>query len=200
MNLPTGARGQFMAVAILATLVLLAYQFIALPGLQAYEERVETIEDTERTIRRYRHLLAQAPTLEAFRERYLSEQPLAPLLLTGDNPALSGAALQQQLQDLAGRHGVRVLSLRIRPTEADGQFQRIAVEARMQSDMTGLRDLLFALEQNEPYLFVENLAIRNRPQRRRRGGANTTESLLDTRLVIYGLRAPALSAVGGMGR
>jgi general secretion pathway protein M len=199
MTLPTGIRGQFMAVALLAIMVLLAYQFVALPAFDAYRARDEAIEDTERAIRRYRNLLAQEPALVAFNDRYASQQPLAPLLLPGSNPALSGAALQQQLQDLAAQHGVRVLSLRIRQAELDGRFERIAVEARMQSDMAGLRDLLFDVEQSEPYLFVENLAVRTRPQRRR-GANQPSRSTLDTRLVVYGLRSPTLAVAREPGR
>ena len=199
MTLPTGLRGQFMAVALLLILLLLAYQFVGLPVLNAYQARSQAIEDTERTIRRYRNLLAQEPVLRSFSERYASQRPLAPLLLPGSNPALSGAALQQQLQDLAGRHDVRVLSLRVRQTEEDGLFERIAVEARMQSDMRGLRDLLFDIEQSEPYLFVENLAVRSRPRRRRRA-TQASGDILDTRLLVYGLRAPRVAGVTEPGR
>jgi hypothetical protein len=199
MTLPTGVRGQFMAVALLLILLLLAYQFIGLPLLDAYQARSQAIEDTERTIRRYRNLLAQEPALRAFSERYASQRPLAPLLLPGGNPALSGAALQQQLQDLAGQHDVRVLSLRVRQTEEDGLFERIAVEARMQSDITGLRDLLYDIEQSEPYLFVENLAVRSRPQRRR-SSTQASRDVLDTRLLVYGLRSPRQAIVTEPGR
>ncbi len=194
MTLPTGRRGQFMAVAILLILLLLSYQLVALPAFEAFYEREDAIQDTQNQIRRYRHLLAQAPALESFSERYARQQPLTPLLLTGNNPALAGAVLQQSLQDLAARHQVRVLSLRTRPAEEESHFERIAVEARMQSNIIGLRDLLYDIEQAEPYLFVENLAIRTRPQRRRRTGQDT-QSLLDTRLVVYGLRSPALTAM-----
>ena len=194
MTLPTGLRGQFMAVAILLILVLLSYQLVARPAFKAYQAREEAILETRHAIRRYRHLLAQAAALESFNERYVREQPLAPLLLPGNNPALAGAALQQRLQDLAAQHQVRLLSLRTRPAEEDGGFQRIAVEARMQSNITGLRDLLYDIEQAEPYLFVDSLAIRNRPQRSRRTGQDR-QSLLDTRLVVYGLRSPALTAM-----
>jgi general secretion pathway protein M len=189
MTLPTGIRGQLVAIGLLLIVLLLAYRFVALPAFSAYEARQESIEDTQRAVRRYRQLLAQAPALEAFSERYRSQSPLAPLLLPGDNPALSGAALQQRLQDLARQHDVRVLSLRIRPTEEDGRFERVGVEVRMQSDMTGLRDLLYDIEQSTPYLFVDSLAVRTRPQRRR-GTVPQATHVLDTRLVVFGLRSP----------
>jgi general secretion pathway protein M len=199
MTLPTGIRGQLVAIALLLIVLLLAYQFVALPAFSAYEARQESIADTQRAVRRYRQLLAQAPALEAFSERFRSQSPLAALLLPGDNPALSGAALQQRLQDLARQYDVRVLSLRIRPTEEDGRFERVGVEVRMQSDMTGLRDLLYEIEQSTPYLFVDSLAVRTRPQRRR-GTVAQAARVLDTRLVVSGLRSPGVASPMEPGR
>ena len=140
-----------------------------------------------RAMDRYHQLIAQAPELEALIDRDRREQPLAPLLLPGSSPALAAAELQQRLQELAAAHDVRVLSLRVRSTERDGSFERIAIEARMQSKMPGLRDLLNEIEQGTPYLFVETLSVRSRPQRRR--GAPST-SALEARLVVSGLRLP----------
>jgi general secretion pathway protein M len=199
MTLPTGIRGQLVAIALLLIVLLLAYQFVALPAFSAYEARQESIADTQRAVRRYRQLLAQAPALEAFSERFRSQSPLAALLLPGDNPALSGAALQQRLQDLARQYDVRVLSLRIRPAEEDGRFERVGVEVRMQSDMTGLRDLLYEIEQSTPYLFVDSLAVRTRPQRRR-GTVAQAGRVLDTRLVVSGLRSPGVASPMEPGR
>jgi general secretion pathway protein M len=193
VTLPTGPRGQFVAAAILLILVLLAYQFIVVPTVGAYQARAEAIQDKERAVRRYRQLLAQAPRLQAFNARLEQQQPVAGLLLPGDNPALSGAALQQRLQDLAGQHGVRILSLRIRPAEGDGQFERIPVEVRMQTDTQGLRGLLYEIDRSTPYLFVDSLSLRTRSQRRR-NTRRTVDGMIDGRLVVYGLRSPALFA------
>jgi general secretion pathway protein M len=193
MTLPSGVRGQLVAVAILIIMVLLAYRLAVVPLVDRYQSRQAEITDMRTAIDRYQRLIAQAPALEAFDAQYRRQQPLAPLLLPGGNPALAGAALQQRLQDIAAGVDVRILSQRIRPPATDGEFERIGVEARLQSDVTGLRDLLLAIEQNTPFLFVDSLSIRSRAQRSRRG-VTARQDIIDTRLVIAGLRAPGSPA------
>ena len=196
MNLPTGRRGQLVALGILVILVILAIEFVVLPLQAAYQERQEAIVDMQRQVTRYRQLIAQAPQLQALSARDDRARPLAPLLLAGSNAALAGAELQQRLQTLASAYDVRILSLRVRPAEVDGSFERVSVDARMQSELPGLRNLLFDIEQAEPYLFVDTLSVRTRP-RRRRGAA---PSGLEARLVVSGLRAPIDPIVDGAPR
>lgn len=196
MNLPTGRRGQLVAVGILAILVILGVEFVVMPLQAAYQERQEAIADMQQRVTRYRQLIAQAPQLQALGARDERAKPLAPLLLAGTNAALAGAELQQRLQTLASAHGVRILSLRVRPAEAEGSFERVSVDARMQSELPGLRDLLFDIEQGEPYLFVDTLSVRTRPQRRR----GAAPSGLEARLVVSGLRAPSDPIADGASR
>lgn len=193
MNLPTGRRGQLAALGVLLILVILVVEFGLLPLQAAYRDKENEISDMQRTVTRYRQLIAQAPQLQALKARDDRAQPLAPLLLPGSNSALAGAELQQRLQTLASAHGVRILSLRVRPAEPDGSFERISVDARIQGELAGLRNLLFDIEQGEPYLFVDTLSVRTRPQRRRRAAP----SGLEARLVLSGLRAPAESIGSG---
>jgi general secretion pathway protein M len=195
MTLPTGPRGQFVAVALVVIVLLLGYQFVVLPTLGAYQARAEAIEDRQLAVRRYRQLLSQAPRLAEFNARYEELRPVDGLLLPGDNPALSGAALQQRLQDLAGQYGVRILSLRIRPAETDAPFERIPVEIRLQTDTPGLSNLLYEIDRSTPYLFVESLSLRTRPQRRGNSRSRSGD-VIDGRMVVYGLRSPVLAALG----
>lgn len=187
MNLPTGRRGQLAALGILVVLLILVVQFVMLPLQAAYRERQDEIADMRRTVTRYLQLIAQAPQLQALSARDDRAQPLAPVLLAGSNAALAGAELQQRLQTLATTHQVRILSLRVRPAEEDGSFERVSVDARMQGELLGLRNLLFEIEQGEPYVFFDTLSVRTRPQRRR----GAAPSGLEARLVVFGLRASA---------
>jgi general secretion pathway protein M len=187
MNLPTGRRGQLAAVGILVVLLILLVEFVMLPLQATYREKQAEIADMQRAVTRYRQLIAQTPQLQALRARDDRAQPLAPVLLGGSNAALAGAELQQRLQTLATTYQVRILSLRVRPAEQDGSFERVSVDARMQGELPGLRNLLFDIEQGEPYLFFDTLSVRTRPQRRR----GAAPSGLEARLVVSGLRASA---------
>ncbi len=191
-TLPDGTRGTLVAAALLLITVILVGNFAVSPLLRSYVESDEEIEDLRRNVTRYRQLINEAPELRALEERIARARPLAPLVLKGDNHALAAAELQQQLQDLAKKNGVRVLSLRIRPPEAEGSLERVSVEARMQTETTGLRNLLFELETGKPYVFLQTLTVRSRPQRRR----NTSKADLEARMVVYSMRAVANVAMG----
>jgi general secretion pathway protein M len=117
--------------------------------------------------------------------QFEQEQPLAPFLLTGSNPALAAAGLQRRLQEIAAKHGVRVVSVRAQPPVPDGPLQRISVQARLSGDTAGLRDILYELEANRPYVFVDDLTITARPRRRK-----VSSDVLELRITLSGLRAP----------
>lgn len=183
MNLPEGARGQFVAVALLLIVAIVAMKLIALPLWDLYHETGDDIFDMRQDISRY-YVLAELPALEQLAERLRRDDPLAPVSFSGDNAALAAAELQQRLQDAAKKNGVKVISLRTLPPESDGPLERIAVEARMQAEIVGLRNMLFELETGVPYMFLDQLNIRARSVRRRQ----TTIETLEVRLQLSGMR------------
>ncbi|MCB1801378.1 MAG: hypothetical protein KDI82_06795 [Gammaproteobacteria bacterium] len=187
MNLPQGTRGRLVAVALLLIVLILATEFIVRPLADIYRAGVDENFDMRRDITRYRHLLAEKPALEQLAERLRTNDPLAPVTLTGGNPALAAAELQQRLQEAARKNGVRVISLRILESESEGPLERIGVDTRMQTDIRGLRNMLFELETGSPYMFLDGLSIRTRNTRRRQ----STGENLDVRLSLHGLRAGA---------
>ena len=117
--------------------------------------------------------------------QFEQEQPLAPFLLSGSNPALAAAGMQRRLQEIAGKHGVRIVSVRVQPPVPDGPLERISVQARLSSDTAGLRGILYELEANRPYVFVDDLTITARPRRR-----NVSDDVLEVRISLSGLRKP----------
>jgi general secretion pathway protein M len=184
VNLPDGTRGQFVALALLLIVIILATKFLLMPLADLYRETDDEIFDMRQDIVRYRHLLAEHPGLQKMADRLKHNDPLSPITLPGGNQALAAAELQQRLQDAAKKNGVRIVSLRIRPPGTEGPMERIAVEARMQAETVGLRNLLFELETGTPYLFLDQLSIRSRTARRRR----TSSESLDVRLELHGMR------------
>ena len=184
MILPTGLRGQLTALAVLVIVAILAVEFVIAPLIGRYLSTEEEIFEMRQDIARYRHLLAERSALRELADKLQRNNPLAPITLSGDNPALAAADLQQRLQNAASKNGLRVLSLRIRPTGSGGNMERIAIEARLQGDIASLRDMLFELETGTPYLFLEQLNIRTYAARRRQVGTDN----LDVRLELYGMR------------
>ena len=75
-------------------------------------------------------------------------------------------------------NGGKLTSVRVLPTKGDGDFKRVSVSVRATLENEALQRVLYALESDTPFLFVDNLAIssrqRGRPSRRTRRRNNVT--------------------------
>lgn len=188
MNLPTGAFGRFLALAILLLPLALLTRFALVPAWQAYSEQGERIASAAGQLRDFQRLAGQLPALREQLASLREQQVLTPYLIKAANSALAAADVQQRLQALASAHGGRVLSTRAMRGSADGPFERVAVNARLQLSLEGLQAMLYELESGEPYLFVEDLSVMGRPVRRGRQAGAADAGPLETRLTVYGLR------------
>jgi len=185
MNLPTGLRGKLVALAILLILLILMVEFAIRPAIRIYQQLDEEILDMRQEILRMQQLISRTPLLEKAAAQLKNKNPLARVTLSGNNTALAAAELQQLIQDTAAKYNARIITLRVRPTTvAEENFERVMVEARLQAGITGLRNLLFALETNRPYLFIRQLKIGARPDATR----DKSPALLDVTLQVYGMR------------
>lgn len=196
MTLPQGPRGRLVALGLVLIPVILLARFVVWPIVTTLVSSGSALESTRDEIARYQRLLNELPALEAAVTELERDHPLGPYLLSGRNRALAAAGLQRRLQEAAEKHGVTILSLRVRPPVAEAPLERIAVEARLRADTGPLRDLLYYVETTAPYMFVENLSINVRRSRRARRSSSSTPTGLEVNLTLYGLRAAAQAETG----
>lgn len=104
--------------------------------------------------------------------------------LKGESEALTAAGLQSLMSQLAAANRVRFHSTRaLPPREADGA-RLIGVSVQFKAGIEQLRALLFRIESNRPFLFVEGLQLRPvSPFSQRDTDLN---GVLDVRLDVYG--------------
>jgi general secretion pathway protein M len=188
MNLPTGATGRLLALALLLLPLALLVRFAFMPAWQAYQDQGEQIARASAQLQDYQRLAGQLPALREQLAALREQQVLTPYLIDAPNSALAAAGVQQRLQTLADAHGGRVLSTRVMRGSPDGPFERVAVSARLQVSLEGLQSMLYELETGEPYLFVDDLSVMSRPVRRGRQTVAGGSGPLETRLTLYGLR------------
>lgn len=186
MTLPLGLRGRLVALALLLIPLILLVRFVIWPAADSAMSQADELAETRLQISHYRRLLAQMPALREAASQLEKTRPLSSLLLAGDNRALAAADLQRSLQSAVEKLGATMLSLRVKPSTSEGALERVAVEARLRSDIQQLRGLLYFIETSSPYLFVDNLSINVRTARRRQPQDGT----LDVTLTVFGLRQP----------
>jgi hypothetical protein len=186
VNLPTGPLGRLAAMGILLASLLAVLQLAVVPAWKAYTAKDQQLEIARDQLERLQRLAAQLPALRTQVARLRDEDPLAPYLLQAANDALAAAELQERLKAITLAHDGRVLSTRVLKGAVDGPFERVVVEARLEMSLEGLQDLLYEIHTKKPYLFIDELAIMSRPQRR--GSPAGGASALEARVTLYGLR------------
>ena len=192
MKLPGGSTGRLLALGILLVLLTLVLQLVVAPAWRLYAAQADRLDAAREQLERLQRLSAQLPGMRAGLVRLREQDLLAPFLVSAANDALAAAELQERLKATALAHEGRILSTRVLPGVADGPFERVVVDARLEIPLEGLQDLLHEIETRKPYLFVDELSVMAR--RQRRGGTAPATEMLETRLTLYGLRRRAETA------
>jgi hypothetical protein len=180
-----------LALALLLLPLALLFRLGIMPAWNAYQMQAEQIANAREQLNRFQGLAAQLPALKD-EAAYLRNQNLfTDYLIDASNDALAAAAVQQRLKDVIAKdENGRLLSTRVLKSTADGPFDRVIINARLQIPLEGLQALLHELETSQPYLFFQDASVLYRPPRRGRRGTSRqqTPDGLETRLTIFGLR------------
>lgn len=182
------------SVVILTPLALLLG--IGLPWwdrVGALDERIASQQDQ---MARYQNLLATLPQLRAELARERENKAFKAFYYEAETPALAGAQLQRQLQEMVGSAGARLINAQFLPGGAEEQPPRVRIRTQLQGETDALLDLLLAVEQARPFLLVDQMSVRStarrnvRTARTRRGRRvpvrNQSQGQLTIRLDVYG--------------
>jgi len=162
MVLPTGRRGQVLAVAI-ATVALLALWFgVAMPLVGWHAARGEAIERQRALAVRMEALAASLPALRQ-RAASLAAGPAPQALLEGASDAVAGAALQEQVQAMAVEAGSPLTSAEALPAEPAGAYRRISLRVALSAPYPVLVHLLAAIADATPRMLVDDLQVQAPP-------------------------------------
>jgi Type II secretion system (T2SS), protein M subtype b len=168
-------------------LLVLALAFAAVLTVAPLTARVAELHgeiDTERVLLgRFAAVAArQAETAEL--ERVGRSALESGAYLKGESEALTAAGLQGLLAQLAAANRVRFHSTRALPPREREGARLIGVSVQFKAEIEQLRAILFRIESNRPFLFVEGLQVRPvSPFSQRDGELN---GVLDVRLDVYG--------------
>jgi general secretion pathway protein M len=186
---PTPLLGRLAALAILLALGWGAYVIALEPlyGRHRLQERI--IAERQDLERRYMRIGAGRPALEAERDEVGRRLSPAGLYLEAASDSLVAAELQNRAKAAVEGSGGKLTSTQILAARDEGNFRRIGIRVQMTVTIEPLQNVLYTLESAKPYLFVDNLDVRRRVQRRRRRRNQTqpeAESRLTVRFDIYG--------------
>ena len=130
-----------------------------------------------------RQALADEQSNDAFKAYYFD----------ADTPAIAGAQLQSEVQDMVRSAGARPVSAQVLPSNEQDDPPRVRVRIQLQGTTEQLFDVLYRVESARPFLLIDQLSIRSQArsnQRRGRTARGTprpdNQDQLTVRLDIFG--------------
>jgi general secretion pathway protein M len=148
-----------LALALPLLMALALYSAIVRPAWRLLAGNQATVEQLTEVLARYRDRAASLPELIARATALRQSGVPTDGYLVGDTPALAGATLQEHLKALIGQNQGHLVSVQILPPEAEGKRRRLTARGEMTLDVGSIEHVLYTLESETPYLFVDNLAI-----------------------------------------
>lgn len=178
------SRSRALALALLASVVVLLALGIGYPLALMFQGADEEIDDLAFRIQRLHGVAASADYWTAKAERIRQQASEGEQFLEGNTAALAAAELQSRIKQLVEGNGGSIASTQTPPPREEQGFTRVAVSVSMSGTVETLRSVLHEVESSRPYLLVGTLSIF--PDRRR----TQTPGQLRVELEVYGYLRP----------
>lgn len=154
---PTKSRR--LAIGLLLVVVLAIALAVAVPVWLVHRYYDAAIADNADKLERYSRIAATRPEVAKQLETMRSKETRRFFLRSG-GPALSAAEAQEAIRAVIDANGGRLITMQPPTSKDEGRYRQISVNVQMQANIFALRKILHAIENNVPYLFVDNLSVR----------------------------------------
>jgi general secretion pathway protein M len=173
-----------LALAILLGLLGAAWYGGAQPLLDGYQTTEDTVDQLRLALARYERAGSDTEQrkaeLAALQQRGAAQDGF----LQGSNEALIAAEVQNRIKTLAESAKAELRSTQILPPQEEGKFRRISVRAQMSMKLKAAQQVFHGLEASSPVLFLDNVNLRARPERRREEVVD--DPIIEIRFDVYG--------------
>jgi hypothetical protein len=153
------ARQRALALGVLLILLVAAAAVLVFPVILLHRHYDLAIEDLSDKLVRYRRVAAQAPELRAALETVKAKDARR-FYLRNTAPNLAAAELQETVKAAIENNGGRITTSQSTAARDDGRFKQIGVNVQFFATTPALQKVLATLETQQPYLVIENIAVR----------------------------------------
>ena len=154
------AHGRRLAVGLLVAAAIAIVLAVALPVWLLNKHYDNALADALGKLDRYNRISATraevAKQLEAMRGKETRKS-----FLRSGAPALSAAEAQEAIRAVVEGNGARLITMTAPTSKEEGRYRQITVNVQLTANVLALRKILHAIENNIPYLFVDNLTVRS---------------------------------------
>ena len=182
--LPTGRRGQLLAIALGLLAVALLWFAIIDPVRSWYDDRAMLLERRETLLDRMRQVAATLPALRAAAaEKQSAGEETAVTMLPGGTDAVAAADLQERVQAMASNAGVNLTAVETLPAATAGQWHRISLRISMNAPWPVLMQLVRSIEKSPTRILIDDVHFHSATLVTR-----PTVLPVQASLVVYGFR------------
>jgi type II secretory pathway component PulM len=141
-------------------LVIFLYAAVVNPLLNLEESWSRELAVRSRTLSQYEKLRQyKGRVLEANQAMKATLARTEAQFLSGSNPAVASADLQEILKNLAKEQGVQLSSAKVLPAREAGPYLEVPVQVQLTASLSQLVSLLYHLEHHKKLLFIPDLEI-----------------------------------------
>ncbi len=175
-------------LAILGGVVLslvLVYLVVVIPIMGLQDSWSQELARKRQLLVKYQSLINEkARVVQGNKEMKAALTQAESQFLSGDNPAVASADLQEILKGLTRDHGVQMTSTKVLTPREAGPYLEVPVQAQLSCTTGQLLTILYQLEHHKKLLFVPELEV-NAP--RWTVGTQKTSGALQVNLVVSGV-------------
>jgi len=157
--MPSGRRGQVLALSMLLAVLGGVYLLVASPLLGLYAGRAAVLENRRMLLPRLRAAAEELPILRARVEQLRVAAGTRKITLEGASDPIAAATLQSRIEELAASAGATIGSTESLPAEARSGYRRIGLRYVLSGSYETLVKFLAKLEAATPPLVIDNLHI-----------------------------------------
>ncbi|TXS91219.1 hypothetical protein FV139_15870 [Parahaliea maris] len=157
-NLSPGVQ-RLVAIALLAVLLLVFVQYVAMPLWTYYASRAADFVFQRRQAHRFEYLLAHEEAIDVASQRLALENDGGELFLPGSKPAIASANLREFVTDAVERSGAQLVSTQEYEAGAVPSVTAIGLQVNVNGEIRHLVDLLHDIENSRPVVLIDQLNI-----------------------------------------
>ncbi len=179
---------RIMAVGLLS-IVLGVILWVYLAFYFSSSERLDYLENIHA---RYTKAIGSEGALRQRLEELQGASVESVALLSGESDALVGAQLQKRMKQIVGNAGGSLETTQMLPSAQEQALEKITVRASMTVTTNNLQKILYVIETQSPYLFIEEIDIK--ALSKRRSGDNDQTEKLKVTIDFFGYRKAGASS------
>ena len=182
--LPTGRRGQLLALGLTILVLASLWLGVAMPLMQWYDDRADALVQRAALLQRMEYLVGMRAGLQQQAAAALARGVGEATLLEGDSDSTASASMQELLQALFLQSGIQLNSVETLPGDAVDAYRRIRLRVSFNASWSVLMSLLKDIELATPALLVDELQVEPALHR-----ISTAPGTFDITCSIFGFRS-----------